>query len=284
MSYFLTRPKSSLCILPLKAECSIINNMKHTESFFDFAAYVGLTKHLGGQEATQKVIDSCQITKNSYILDVGCGVGVTSCYLAKSVGCRVMGVDINGEMVNRSRERAVREKLTGLVEFKTADAQDLPFPDETFDVVITESVTAFPEDKALAVREYARVTKIGGFVALNESTWLKTPVPPEIVAWASQDLGANVKPHTAEDWERLLAGAGLQDIIMEVSPISAKEETRGILERYGLGGMLKTMARAFSLYLKNPNYREFLKSVRQDGITPPDLTEYFGYGIYLGRK
>jgi len=179
-----------------------------------------------------------------------------------------MGVDINPAMVDRSRERAAREKLTGLVEFKTADAQDLPFPDETFDAVITESVTAFPEDKALAVQEYARVTKTGGFVALNESTCLKTPVPPEVVAWASQDLGANVKPHTADEWETLLMGAGLKDIILEVSPISTQKESRGILERYGLGGLLQTLARSFSLYLKNPNYREFVKSVRQDGLTP----------------
>jgi len=42
-----------------------MTNMKNTESFFDFAAYVGLTKHLGGQEATQKVIDSCQIKKTA---------------------------------------------------------------------------------------------------------------------------------------------------------------------------------------------------------------------------
>ena len=259
-------------------------HMKHTESFFDFAAYVGLTKHLGGQAATEEIIERCRITRDSYVLDVGCVVGTTPCFLAKTVGCRVMGVDINGEMVNRSRERAAREKLTGLVEFKTADAQDLPFPNETFDAVITESVTAFPEDKALAVREYARVTKTGGFVALNESTWLKTPVPPEVVAWASQDLGASVKPLRPEEWKNLLSKAGLMDIFARVSPISIKEESRGILERYGWSGMLGTLPRAFKLYLKNPNYREFLKSIRQEGITPPDLTEYFGYGIYLGRK
>ena len=258
--------------------------MKHTDSFFDFAAQIGLTKHLGGQNATLEMVDRCQVTSDSYVLDVGCGVGVTTCYLAKSIGCKVVGVDINSKMVQRGNERAEREKLTDLVEFRTADAQELPFPDETFNVVLTESVTAFPEDKALAVREYTRVTIPGGYIGLNESTWLKTPVPPEILAWATQDLGASVKPLRPEQWTALLEGAGLSDIFSRISVISTKEETRGILERYGWSGFFSTLGRAFKLYLSDPAYREFLKSIRQEGITPPDLEEYFGYGIFVGKK
>jgi ubiquinone/menaquinone biosynthesis C-methylase UbiE len=261
-----------------------MRDMKHTEHFFDFAARVGLTKHLGGQDATEELAKRCHITRNSYVLDVGCGAGTTPCYLAKEFGCRVVGVDIHPEMVQRSRERAKREKLTSLLEFKTADAQDLPFPDKTFDAVITESVTAFPEDKTLAVREYARVTKPGGYIGLNESTWLKTPVPPEVEAWASQDLGAFVKPLTPEGWERLLVEAGLKEIYVFISPISAKDETRGLVDRYGWGGMLGNMWRALKLYLSNPNYREFVKSVREADIIPPNLEEYFGYGLFIGRK
>jgi ubiquinone/menaquinone biosynthesis C-methylase UbiE len=258
--------------------------MKHTESFFDFAAQVGLTKHLGGQEATRELIERCQITPDSYVLDVGCGVGITPRYLAKTIGCRVVGVDINPKMILRAGEMTLREDLTHLLEFRTGDAQELPFKSGTFDAVITESATAFPEDKARAVREYARVTVIGGYVGLNESTWLTIPVPTEIQAWASQDLGAAVNPLLPEEWVALLKNAGLNDIFSRVSPISIKEETRGILERYGLGGVLRTLGRTLKLYLKNPAYREFVKSVRQDGVKPEGLEDYFGYGIYVGRK
>ena len=62
-----------------------------------------------------------------------------------------------------------------------ADAQDLPFEDDLFDAVTTESVTAFPADKQKAVGEYTRVTKPGGYVGLNESTWPKVPPAPEMV-------------------------------------------------------------------------------------------------------
>ena len=173
--------------------------MKNQPGFFDFAAEVGLTKHIGSIEATDALVELCHIGQGSYVLDVGCGVGATPCYLARRYGCKIIGVDISPRMIERSRERARRERVADRVEFKVADAQDLPFEAGLFDAVITESVTAFPEDTQKAVNEYARVTRSGGFVGLNESTWLKTPPPPEVVAWAGQNLGANVKPLTQDE-------------------------------------------------------------------------------------
>lgn len=258
--------------------------MKEEQTFFDFAAEVGLTKHLGGWEATEQLAELCQIGKNSYVLDVGCGAGVTPSYLAKRYGCRVVGVDIHPGMVEKSKQRAEKDGLTGLVEFRVADAQDLPFEDDQFDAVITESVTAFPPDKQKAVNEYARVTKPGGHIGLNESTWLKMPPPLEIVAWTTQDLGAAVSPLSAEEWQTLLKNAGLVDIVVHIDNVDAKDETRGILKRYGCSGMLAIQWRALKMYLRNPNYRQFLKKTAKGGITPQNLTDYFGYGFYIGKK
>ena len=69
--------------------------MSRQLGFFDFAAEVGLTKHIGGVEATEALVELCHIGPGSYVLDVGCGVGATPCYLVKRVGCRVVGVDIS---------------------------------------------------------------------------------------------------------------------------------------------------------------------------------------------
>jgi arsenite methyltransferase len=258
--------------------------MENEQSFFDFAAYVGLTKHLGGVTATDELLELCHVNEGKYILDVGCGAGVTPCYITRKYDCRVVGVDIKEGMIERSQERANRDKVADKITFRVADAQDLPFDDNLFDAVITESVTAFPEDKQGAVKEYARVTKPGGYVGLNEATWLKVPPPPEMVAWASQDLGASVKPLTATEWLGLLEGAGLVDLAMRTYNINTKEETRGILRRYGWGGMLRVVKRLLSLYTRSPAYRKFVKEIRQEGIVPEHLGEYFGYGIYVGRK
>ena len=57
-------------------------------SYFELQAYTGTTNHRGGLETTKELIQLCQIGGESYVLDVGCGVGATACYLAKSLGCR----------------------------------------------------------------------------------------------------------------------------------------------------------------------------------------------------
>ena len=254
------------------------------DSFFDYAAEVGLTKHFGGLGATERLVELCHIDEKSYILDVGCGAGQTPCYLAKKHRCRVVGVDINERMVERSQERAEKEGVADMVKFRVADAQDLPFQDGIFDAVITESVTVFPEDKHRAVREYARVTKSGGYVGLNEATWLKPIPPPELVAWASQDLGAHVKPLTPDGWTGLLEGAGLTVEVVDIREVNARKEAKEIVRRYGYGGMLRSILRGLAMYLRNPSYRMFVKEVQQEGITPDNLEEYFGYGTYVGKK
>jgi ubiquinone/menaquinone biosynthesis C-methylase UbiE len=258
--------------------------MEREEAFFDFAAYAGLTKHFGGLEGTDELVELCHIGAGSYVLDVGCGAGQSSCYLASRHDCRVVGVDIRPMMVQRSQEMARRERMEDRVEFRVADAQDLPFDDNLFDAVITESVTVFPEDKQRAVNEYTRVTKPGGYVGLSESTWLKVPPPPELVEWASQDVGATIVPMTAEEWTGLLASAGLRDLVARIYPVNPQEEAKGALARYGLGGMLRIMSRMLILYTRNPNYRRFLKDLRQTGVIPENLDEYFGYGVFVGRK
>jgi SAM-dependent methyltransferase len=193
-------------------------------------------------------------------------------------------VDVLDGMVQKSRKRAEREGIAHLVEFRVADAQDLPFDDDLFDAVITESVTAFPEDKQKAVGEYARVIKPGGYVGLNESTWLKVPPPPEMVAWVSQDVGATVKPLASDEWRGLLAGAGLEETFVSVRPVDVRDEARGMMGRYGCSGMLGIWRRMLGLYIRNPAYRRFLKSLRQQGLTPENIDEYFGYGLYVAKK
>jgi arsenite methyltransferase len=259
-------------------------HMEREPTFFDFAAEVGLTKHIGGVEGTETLLALCRVGSGSYVLDVGCGAGVTPCFIAKKYGCRVAGVDILEGMVARSRERAEREDVADRVEFRQADAQDLPFADGLFDAVITESVTAFPEDKQRAVNEYVRVTKPGGYIGLNESTWLKTPPPPELVAWVSQDIGATVEPLTAAEWTGLLENAGLRDIFSKTCTVDVQAEAKGIFRRYGCAGMLGIYARILSLYLRNPAYRAFVKEAQKGGLVPRNYREYFGYGLYVGRK
>ena len=258
--------------------------MKNKTTIFDFQAEVGLTKMLGGLKATEELIELCHIDKDKYVLDVGCGVGVTPCYLARKYGCSVVGADISERMIDRSNERARREGVEDNVEFRVADVQNLPFKDDLFDVVIGESVIAFPEDKRRAINECVRVIKPGGYIGLNESTWTKSPPPLELVEWASQDLSGNAEILTSDGWVQLLESAGLRDIVARTYRIKTRNEAKNVIRRYGLLEILSIWYRALRLYIRNPAYRSFLKKVKEVGPAPENLDECFGYGIYVGRK
>ena len=104
------------------------------------------------------------------------------------------------------------------------------------------------------------------------------------IAWAAQEVGASVKPLTPDEWVGLLDAAGLKEITAQVHAVNLQEETKGILQRYGWAGMLRVMGRTLRLYMKSPFYRDFVKRVRQGGIVPDNLNEYFGYGLFVGRK
>ncbi|NLE76185.1 MAG: methyltransferase domain-containing protein [Chloroflexi bacterium] len=258
--------------------------METPPTLFHFAAQVGLTKHMGGVEATEALVQQCHIGADSCVLDVGCGVGASACFLARRYGCRVVGVDILPEMAARSQERAKRERLADRVTFRVADAQALPFADGVFDTVLSESATSFPDDKARAVDEYARVTKAGGYVGLSESVWLKAPPPPAVAAWVAQDVGATVQPLTTEEWVRLLEAANLTVIGAQTFTVNTKDEAKGLVQRYGLGGTLRAVWGMLQLYARSAEYRRFVQGVRRGGVLPPNLEEFFGYGLFVGRK
>lgn len=254
---------------------------KISESYFEIQAAFGLTKHTGGLKATKELIELCHIGEGKHVLEVGCGVGRTACYIAKRYDCRVVGVDISEGMINRSNERAKREGAENRVEFKVADAQDLPFENILFDAVIGESITAFPENKQRAVGEYVRVTKSGGYVGLNETTWIKTP-PPELAEYFTHMSGA--KPETPDGWKQLLEGSGLKDLVARAYKISALNQWVNEIRALDFRDSSRAWGRFLFLLFKSPACRRFAREALSMPKNIFSLFKYLGYGLYVGRK
>jgi SAM-dependent methyltransferase len=248
-------------------------------SYFDLHAYVGTTKHMGGLSTTQELIALCHVSEDTYVLDVGCGVGATTCYLAKAYGCHAVGVDLRESMIARSNERAEKEGVTDQVEFKVADAQDLPFEDGTFDVVLCESVATFIEDKQQVARELARVVKPGGYVGLNEEIWLK-PAPPQLDAFVKRTWDIDPEIPTSDDWLGWLKNAGLKDIVMNIYSFDARRESTQV-KRYRIGDTWRMLYRTLVLYVRNPAFRAYMKGRRK---LPKHVFEYFGHALFVGRR
>ena len=97
------------------------------------------------------------------VLDVACGTGNLAIPLARK-GCIVTGVDIAPNLLVQARERAAIEDLTAV--FDEGDAEQLPYPDASFDAVVTMFGAMFAPRPELVASELARVLKAGGLLAM----------------------------------------------------------------------------------------------------------------------
>ena len=104
----------------------IKNSIQGGIAYLDMQAYVGITKHIGGRAATDELLARCHVDNACEVLNVGCGIGVGTAYIAKKYGCHVVGVDISEKMIEWSRKRAKREHVQDKTEFRAADILDLP--------------------------------------------------------------------------------------------------------------------------------------------------------------
>jgi arsenite methyltransferase len=247
--------------------------------YFELQAYTGTTKQGGGLNTTRELVKLCHIDTASYVLDVGCGAGATPSYLAKEVGCRVVAVDLREAMIARAKERARREGLEERVEFRVADARDLPFEDSLFDAVLCESVATFIEEKQKVVHELTRVLRPGGYVGLNEEIWIETP-PASLVKEVKRIFSVEPDVPKEGDWRVMLEQAGLQDIVVSRHKFTARGESSQI-KRYRVQDMAAMFYRTLGLYLKNPAFRDYM---RERSRPPVDAFKYFGYGLFVGRK
>lgn len=97
------------------------------------------------------------------VLDVACGSG-TAAFVAERRYCKVTGIDYVPELIDRARLRADANGQE--VEFRVGDAQELPFTDDSFDVVISVYGVQFAPDQEKAAGEMVRVCKPGGVIGL----------------------------------------------------------------------------------------------------------------------
>ena len=124
--------------------------------------------HIRGRTATDELVQWVEVQPGHVLLDVGCGLGGTSRYLAATVGCDVVGLDLTEEYCRVAEMLSARVGLADQTVFRQGSALALPFGDRHFDVVWTEHVQMNIADKAGFYSEIARVLKPGGRLAFHD--------------------------------------------------------------------------------------------------------------------
>jgi SAM-dependent methyltransferase len=133
----------------------------------------------------EQLCDSADLHAGWRVLDVATGSG-NAAIAAARLGCDVVGVDYVPTLLERGRRRAASEGL--VIDFVEGDAEALPFPDASFDAVVSVFGTMFAPDHATTASELVRVARTGGTIAL--ASW----TPHGFIGELFQTVGAHVPP------------------------------------------------------------------------------------------
>ena len=168
------------------------------------------------------------------VLDLGSGGGIDVFLSARRVGPsgKAYGLDMTDEMLALAREN---QKKAGIdnVEFLKGEIENIPLPDNSVDVIISNCVINLSGDKDKVMREAFRVLKPGGSFAVSDIV-VRGEVPPEIrknmLLWAGCISGALQDA----EYRAKLAAAGFENIELEATRVYTAEDAREWYKDLGL--------------------------------------------------
>ena len=168
------------------------------------------------------------------VLDLGSGGGIDVLLSAKRVGPtgRVYGLDMTDEMLALARENQKKSGV-GNVEFLKGEIENIPLPDNSVDVIISNCVINLSADKGRVLREAFRVLRPGGRFAVSDVV-VTGDVPSEIRKSVELWIGCIAGALSDSDYRSKLADAGFENIEIEPTRVYDIEDARQFLAGQGI--------------------------------------------------
>ncbi len=168
-----------------------------------------------------KLIEFSKLEPDDRVLDVACGTGIVARLAARRNGAAatIIGLDLNPGML--AVANSASSDTDHKIEWREGSATDLPYEDETFEVVFCQFSLSYFPDRMLALREMLRVLTPGGRLLLNLPRpiqyWPSTAILADALGrhMGSESVAMMNAPFAlsnAEDLRSLIAGAGFQDV------------------------------------------------------------------------
>ena len=175
-----------------------------------------------------------QLNAGETVLDLGSGGGIDVLLSARRVGPtgKAYGLDMTDEMLALARENQRKSGLTN-VEFLKGEIENIPLPDNSVDVVISNCVINLSADKDRVLREAFRVLKPGGRFAVSDVV-TRGEMPPEIRRSVLLWVGCVAGALEENDYRNKLAAAGFAEIGVEPTRIYRVDDAREFLAGQGI--------------------------------------------------
>ena len=175
-----------------------------------------------------------QLKPGETVLDLGSGGGIDVLLSARRVGPtgKAYGLDMTDEMLALARENQRRSGVSN-AEFLKGEIENIPLPDDSVDVIISNCVINLSSDKDRVLREAFRVLKPGGRLAVSDVV-VTGEIPAEVRKNVELWIGCIAGALRDSDYTAKLAGAGFEDIDLEPTRIYAVEDARQFLAGQGI--------------------------------------------------
>lgn len=174
----------------------------------DFLRKIGKKRlRPGGKKGTNFLISSIMKNIPNYkdikILEVSCNIGTTAIELAKKLGCKIIGIDIDKKAIEQAKENIKKNNLENQIEVYVMNASNLEFNDMQFDVIINEAMLTMYKNKQVFLEQYYKYLKDGGFL-LTHDICFKNKVQSDVENELKDVINIRPYPLTIENWKNLL--------------------------------------------------------------------------------
>ena len=175
-----------------------------------------------------------QLHPGETVLDLGSGGGIDVLLSAKRVGPsgKAYGLDMTDEMLALARENQRKAGVEN-VEFLKGEIEQIPLPDNSVDVIISNCVINLSADKDRVLREAFRVLKPGGRLAVSDVV-VRGDVPTEVRRSVELWVGCVAGALQDSEYKSKLAKAGFDDISIEPTRVYQVEDARQFLDGQGV--------------------------------------------------
>ncbi len=164
--------------------------------------------HIGGRQATDNLIDQLNFSEQHHVLDVGCGLGGATRYVANKYNNRVTGIDLTPEYIETGRALCNWVKLDKYITLEQGSALSMPFQDNMFDGGYMLHVGMNIEDKALLFSETYRVLRPSSSFGVYDVMRQKDGELIYPVPWATEN--STSKLSTPDQYKQALSDAGFE--------------------------------------------------------------------------